>query len=123
MDNRSYKEILYKKYDAFSLEGNEAKKKSLQSELQSILNKIDNHDSEDFYIWGLIYYISDEQKEYNKNIDLEKFIKAYQLDADNFLACLYVAHCFHDKKDFTNALNYYERVNQKSVYQIEGYDI
>lgn len=119
MDKKGYKDILFKKYDAFSLEENHTKKKLLRFEIQNILKGVDNPDSEDFYIWGLIFYLSDEDKDYNTNLALEKFIEAYQLDSNNFLACLYIAHCFHDKNDLTNALNYYEKVNYQKLKEFQ----
>ena len=119
MEENIYKKILIEKYDAFSLEENDTKKKLLQTEIQSILKNIKHPDSEDFHIWGLTYYSIDEAREDNTNLALEKFLKAYELDANNFLACLYVAHCFHDKKELDTALNYYEKVNQKDLKEFQ----
>ena len=55
--------------------------------------------------------MADEDKKNNLRLALEKFRKAVELDKENFLAILYTAHCYHDKKDFKKALFYYEEVN------------
>lgn len=119
MEKRSYKSILLKKYEAFSIEENPMKEKLLKMELLQILRDVENPSPQDFHIWGLIYYKSNVDKEYNTDLALEKFIKAYELDLNNFLACLYVGHCFHDKKDLLSALNYYEKVNQEELKEFQ----
>ena len=121
MEKKNYKKILIDKYDAFYLEENATKKKLLQIEIQNILRDVFNPDTEDFHIWGLTYYSIDEEaeKEINTNLALKKFLKAYQLDTNNFLACLYVAHCFHDKNDLNQALNYYEKVNKEDLKEFQ----
>ena len=115
---RNYKNILIKKYEEFEIEEHQAKKKLLRSEVFSILNGEDNLGSEDFHIWGLTYYMSDDD-EYNINLALEKFLYAYELDSSNFLACLYIAHCYHDKGDFNNALKYYELVDGRKLKEFQ----
>lgn len=121
MEEKNYKKILIDKYDAFYLEENATKKKLLQIQIQNILRDVSNPDTKDFHIWGLTYYSIDEEaeKEININLALEKFLKAYQLDTNNFLACLYVAHCFHDKNDLNQALNYYEKVNKEDLKEFQ----
>jgi len=119
MKEKSYKDILDKKYEDFRLEEHQQKKKLLQTEIRNILNNLEFPDSEDFYIWGLSFYFSDEDKDYNTNLALEKFLKSFQLDSNNFLACLYIGHCFQDKKDLQNALDYYEKVNQKELKEFQ----
>lgn len=119
MQKRSYKNILHKKYEAFSLEENLIKERLLKMEIFQILRDIENPNSEDFYIWGLVYYQLSVDKDYNTNFALDKFLKAYELDSNNFLACLYVAHCFHDKKDWLGALNYYEKVDQQDLKEFQ----
>ncbi len=127
MEKGKYKNILHKKYEAFSLEENPVKQKLLRMEIHSILRDVDMLDSEDFYIWGLTFYMSFldkkydsfEDKLYDTNLALEKFIKALELDSDNFLACLYVAHCFHDNKDWFKALSFYGKVNQQKLKEFQ----
>lgn len=117
--NSEYKDLLMKKYEDFRLEENQERKKLLRFEVFNILKEIEEPDSEDLYIWGLAYYMSDDEKEYHKNLALEKFLEAYELDSTNFLACLYVAHCFHDNGELDNALKYYERVNKKALKEFQ----
>ena len=103
------------------MEENETKKSLLQIEIQNVLRNVNNPDSEDFHIWGLTYYSINNEKEKNQNTNLalERFLKAFELDKSNFLACIYIAHCFHDKKEFKEALKYYEKVNQKELKKIQ----
>lgn len=114
METNSHKEILYQKFDAFSMEENPDISKGLLKEMDEILNNIKHYDAEDYHIWGLIYY-----SEENLDAALGKFKKAFELDPGNFLACLYVAHCFHDKNDLINALAYYEKVDQEQLKEFQ----
>ena len=114
-----YKDILIKKYEAFEMEERPEKKQLLRFEVFGILNSINNLDSEDFHIWGLTYYMSDDDKQNNTNLALEKFINSYELDSNNFMACLYIAHCYHDKGDFKDSLKYYELVNKSNLKEFQ----
>ena len=58
-----YKKSLIAKYDAFSVEQNAQKKKFLQSEVINALNGIASLDADDFYMWGLTYYMTHEEPE------------------------------------------------------------
>lgn len=109
---KKYKEILFKKYEDFELENDSIRKKLLQFEVVNILKELSKPDSDDLYIWGLTYYMSDDDKAYHLNLALDKFLEAYELDVKNFMACLYIAHCYHDKEEFKNALKYYELVDK-----------
>ncbi len=42
---------------------------------------------------------------------LEWFTRAVEWDADNVMAQLYLAHCFHDRKDWHRAIVEYEKVD------------
>lgn len=119
MRKHKYKKLLLKKYDTFSMEENETKKKLLQFEVQNILKSIEEPDSEDFYIWGLTYYFMDNKDYYEVNLGLEKFVLAYELDSNNFLACLYIAHSFQDRKEYESALEYYTKVNQNQLKEFQ----
>jgi len=114
-----YKELLIKKYEAFSWEENQERKKLLRFEILNVLKEVEEPDSDDFHIWGLTYYMSDDDKEYHTNLALEKFLKAYELNPLNFLACLYIAHCFHDKGELDNALKFYELVNKDDLKEFQ----
>jgi len=113
MSDKNFKEILIEKYNAFSLEENQEKMILLRDEIESILKKIEDPDSHDFHIWGLIHYNSDLK--IHLDIALEKFQNAYLLDSNNFLACLYIAHCFHDKRNLETALEFYKKVDQQKL--------
>ncbi|MEQ9100226.1 MAG: hypothetical protein RIF36_20105 [Imperialibacter sp.] len=117
--NLEYKDILIKRYEDFESEENPERKKLLRSEVFNILKELEGPDTNDFHIWGLTYYMSDGDKEYHTNLALEKFLEAYELDSTNFLACLYVAHCFHDKGELDSALKYYERVNKEELKEFQ----
>lgn len=113
---KEYQELLIKKYEAFEDEQNEQKKILLRFKVINILQShMDDLDSDDMHIWGLVYYMSDDDKEYHKPLALEKFLSAYEMDDSNFLACLYIAHCYHDTKDYMEALKYYMLVNQDDL--------
>jgi len=120
---RKSKEVLYNKFEQFELEENSEKKKLLKIELFNIIDSINNPDSEDYQIKGLVYYNSEEDLDHNLNLALENLLKAYELDSRNFMACLYIAHCYHDKQDYQNALKYYELVDQDQLkdFQIWRY--
>ena len=113
--NTDYKTILITKFEAFDLEDNSERKKLLKFEVFNILKEIEKPDSDDLHIWGLTYYMSDNDKDYNRAQALNKFLDAFELDPDNFLACLYIAHCFHDQGDLENALKYYEKVDKDKL--------
>lgn len=114
-----YKDILIKKYEDFEVEERPEKKKSLRNEVFKILNNLDKPDSNDMHIWGLTYYMSDGDRENDINQALEKFLEAFELDSSNFLACLYTAHCFHDKGELQNALKYYELVDKEELKEFQ----
>ena len=114
-----HKDILLEKYEEFNLEEDQARKKLLRLEIFNILKEVEEPDSDDSHIWGLTHYMSDDDKEYNRNQALEKFLEAYKLDSTNFLACLYAAHCFHDMGELQSALKYYERVNKTELKEFQ----
>jgi tetratricopeptide (TPR) repeat protein len=117
---RSYKDLLIRKYEEFKTEEHPERKKLLKLEILNVLNSENSLDSEDFYLWGLTYYMADEENECNTDLALEKFIKAYELNSGNFMTCLYIAHCYQDKGEFYNALKYYERVDKN---HLKGFQI
>lgn len=110
-----YKGLLKRKYEAFSVADNAVLKKLLRLEIFELLETKEEYDSEDLHIWGLTYYLSDDDKEYHTMLASEKFQEAYELDPDNFLACLYIAHCYHDQQRLEEALAYYVKVDQEAL--------
>lgn len=111
---RVYKKLLIQKYEAFDFAIEPRIKKLLQFEVFNILRGIEDYpDSNDLHIWGLTYYMADKDETYDIDLALEKFLEAYQTDSSNFMACLYIAYCYHDKVMYEEALKYYEMVDQK----------
>jgi len=117
--NQGYKDILIKKYETYVLEQFPERKKLLRFEIFNILNGLEKPDSYDYQIWGLTYYNSINDKEYNLTLGLDKFQTAYEMDSSNFMACLFIAHCFHDKGNLKDALKYYELVNQEELKEFQ----
>ena len=115
--NSQNKETIIAKDDHFEAEEEPALKIRLRDEVLGILNSLFAPDSDDFHIWGLTYYMSDDNKDYHRKLALQMFQKAYQLDNSNFLACLYIAHCYHDNKQLKSALKYYELVNRQALLE------
>lgn len=112
-------DILSNKYEAFRDEQNPELQKMLRFDILSILNDLETLSSEDLYIWGLTYYMSDDNKEHHTKLALEKFHRAFSIDSDHFLACLYIAHCYHDLREFKEALNYYQLVDQSKLQEFQ----
>jgi len=116
---KNYKKALHEKYEIFRLEGDEERRKQLLIEMEAMVGDLDSPDSEDIYILGLGFYFLDENEEHNIVLASELFLKAYQLDSNNFLACLYAAHCFQDKGAFKEALVLYKKVDQKELKKFQ----
>ncbi|OJJ19467.1 hypothetical protein BKI52_21915 [marine bacterium AO1-C] len=113
-------DLLLEKYEIFRSEEDPHLKKLLRTEVISILEENEEDlVSDDIHVWGLTYYMSDDNKKYHLNLALEKFLEAYTLDSSNFLACLYVAHCYHDQKKHQEALKYYELVDQDALKEFQ----
>lgn len=95
----------------------------MRFEVLNFIREIDVPDADDCYIWGLTYYNSDDDCEHHLDLALEKFLQAFELNSTHFMACLYVAHCYQDKRNFQQALKYYVLVNQEELraFQIWRY--
>jgi len=115
----NYKEILIRKYYSFSSEEIIEKKNLLELEIVNLLTQVKKPDSEDLQIWGLTFYFSENDKASKLNLALEKFISAFELNKNNFLACLYIAHCFQDIANYEDALKYYNLVNEKKLKEFQ----
>lgn len=90
--------------------------KEKRKEIEAILKANKSQlNSDAYHIWGLIYYMSDEDIQNKTEFALKKFKVAYEMDNDNFLACLYIAHCYHDMQILDQALTYYELVDQDKL--------
>ena len=123
MTDKDYVDILTGKFEAFQEEDTAAGKQLLKSEIINILEDLNEPDSDDFYIWGLVCYWSDDNKEYYLQLALDKFLKSYEKDTTNFMACLYTAHCYQDRGKLEKALSYYQKVDQEALktFQIWRY--
>lgn len=116
---KDYKHILNEKYEAFDWEEKPIMKTLLRTEVFNILRNIPSPDTDDLHIWGLTHYKSTDDQEYHKRLALEKFLEAYELDSQNFLACLYIAHCYHDTEELEKALTYYELVDKEDLKEFQ----
>jgi tetratricopeptide (TPR) repeat protein len=108
------KKIIFKKYDEFSLAENEKDKERLCLEIESMIKKEPDLNSNCYHIWGLIYY---ETNNWRSNIEktISNFQKAIKQDQSNFFPQLYLAHCYHDLGKLEQALENYLKVDQESL--------
>lgn len=105
---------LLQTYEQFTLEEEAVAKQELRDTVFSLLQQLPELTSNDYQLWGLTYYFSDQSKEMTQ-LALEKFTKAYEADSNNFMACLYIAHCYQDQQALDKALQYYELVDKESL--------
>lgn len=98
---------------------------AIASEAEKVLTialKLEPQDSHTAYILGLIYSdhpAADEDLKTYLSKAISWFRRALEWDADNEMAQLYLAHCYHDLASHYSELNYwelaveaYENVNQ-----------
>lgn len=109
-----YKDILLSKYDSFEASVDPFEKSILKKEIEHILieNKIDL-DAKDYFIWGAVCYLSNENKKWNLRKAIEKFLQSLAIDLNHVLSRLYLGHCYQDKGIFEKALKHYSLVNQE----------
>jgi tetratricopeptide (TPR) repeat protein len=63
---------------------------------------------------GLVYYFhpsAEEDRELFLSLAIEWFSLAVEWDSTNVMAQLYIAHCFHDRKDWPRTIAEYEKVD------------
>lgn len=110
----SLKDKIFDKYYEFSLLENQTEKDILRSEIKIMLAQYSEMDSNCYHLLGLVDYESDD---WQKNIEtiIKNFKKSIELDNDNFLAQLYLAHCYHDLNKFELALKNYNKVDSKKL--------
>lgn len=113
--NRQNEEKLLVLYDQFTMEEDPLKKISLRKEIVTLLEGTHELIPADIHIWGLVFYLSDDNKIHHKELALKKFLEAFKMDNTQFLSCLYAAHCYHDASDLNNALKYYQMVDQERL--------
>ena len=109
-----FKEKILKKYEDFSLLDNKIEKDILRSEIKSMLAEHSKMDSDYYHILGLLNYNSYDWKE-NIKTSIQNFKKAIELDKNNFLSQLYLAHCYQDLNQLELALENYKKVNQQKL--------
>lgn len=113
------KDFLYKKYDDFEREENEVKRKILQFEVFNLLHEIETKDAEDYYLLGLTHYMSNDDKTYHKKLAIEQFQESLKIDCLHFLSRLYLAHCYHDFKNFELAALHYSKVDKQELKEFQ----
>ncbi|MEM6721947.1 MAG: hypothetical protein AAF611_21645 [Bacteroidota bacterium] len=114
----NYKNQIVEKYDIFYTAENTETKEKLRAEIKALAAAHPEMDSHCYHIVALVDYESDDWKE---NIDqiIQNLQKALALDADNFLAQLYLAHCYHDTQKFELALENYRKVDQNQLQEFQ----
>lgn len=116
---KDYKDKLFVLYDDFSNMNDAKGQQKAFTEIEQLLESQSDLDSDDYYIWGLTYYMNDNNITDKLEIAQKWFKKSLELDDYNFLARLYLAHCFHDQIDYLNALENYEKVNKLELKKFQ----
>ncbi|WP_459210043.1 hypothetical protein [Aquimarina rhabdastrellae] len=112
------KEKIFKKYNDFSLLENKTEKDTLRFEIKTMISEHSKLDTNCYYLLGLVDYESDDWEE-NIEIIIENFKKAIELDKHNFLAQLYLAHCYHDLNKLELALENYKKVDKEELKKFQ----
>lgn len=112
------KEKIFKKYDAFSVLDNTTEKNIIRAEIKTMIAQLPEIDSSCYHLLGILDYESNDWKE-NIEFCIKNFKKAIDLDEDNFLAQLYLAHCYHDLNKLRIALEHYKKVNQDRLKKFQ----
>ncbi len=118
MRTLSLREIIFEKYDEFSLLENQTEKDILRSEIKTMLAEYSEMDSNCYHLLGLVDIESDDWEE-NIEISIGNFKKAIELDKGNFLAQLYLAHCYHDLNRLELALENYNKVDREKLKEFQ----
>lgn len=114
----SFKDKIFEKYDDFSLLENKTEKDVLRSEIKTMLAEYSEMDSNCYHLLGLLDLESSDWKE-NIETSIGNFKKAIELDKGNFLAQLYLAHCYHDINQLELALKNYNKVNKEKLKKFQ----
>ena len=115
------KQVVYKWFDLYSVEENAEEKNKLQEKILVSLQEIAVPTAADLHLWGLTYYFSDENREANLQLALEKFRAAWEADRSLFLSCLYIAHCYQDSGVYQQALRYYLLVDKDTLKAFQAW--
>ncbi|NRD24928.1 hypothetical protein HNV10_16860 [Winogradskyella litoriviva] len=109
---------IFKKYDKFSLAEFKDEKDKLRSEIKKLLAEYSDLDSNCYHILGLVDFESDDWK-VNIEKSIRNFKKAVELDANNVLPQLYLAHCYHDLNQLELALENYNKVDKEKLKEFQ----
>ncbi len=109
---------IFNKYDDFVLAEEKIDKDFLRSEIKLLLEGFSNKDSNCYYLLGLIDYESDDWEMYIESI-VANFKKAIELDKENVLPQLYLAHCYHDQNNLKLALENYQKVDKQKLKEFQ----
>lgn len=112
------REKVFKKYDEFILAEHKAEKDKLRNEVKLMLAECTNKDSNCYHLLGLVDYESHDWKSNIKKCILN-FKKAIELDRNNVLAQLYLAHCYHDLNQLELALKNYKKVDKEKLEEFQ----
>lgn len=110
----SYKDKLYELMDIIQMEpyDNEIAYGCLSDINELFAPILSELDEKDFYLWGLAHYSIVSEPTENSMI---KFKKATQLNPEYYPARLYLGHCYHDKKEWYDAIEEYLKVDQEQL--------
>lgn len=110
----NYKDKLYKLMDTIQMEidDNEIAYGCLAEINELVAPILADLDEKDFYLWGLAHYSISSEPTENA---MFKFKKALQINPDYYPARLYLAHCYHDKKQWYDAIEEYLKVDQEQL--------
>lgn len=107
---KDYKQKLFATHNLFNEADTEDNRIIIRSDIKSIIDNLDAPDSQDLYILGLAYY--------ETSIDIHDidnshkyFIESLKENKKYYMARLYSAHCYHDKKEYDSALSEYLKVD------------
>ncbi len=118
MKTLSFKNKIFKKYDDLVLIENKTEEDILRSEIKLMLEEYSEKDSNCYHLLGLVDFESDDwEKHIGKSI--WNFKKAVELDENNFLAQLHLAHCYHDLKQLDLALENYNKVDKQKLKEFQ----
>lgn len=114
-----YKELV-QKFDRYSIEDDLSLKSRLRVEIINALKNCKPLESKHFHLWGLTLYFSGYEPQREDLLKaIEKFKSSLELEPDNFLSQLYMAHCYHDLKEYKNALSNYLKVNKEKLKELQ----
>ena len=114
----NYKDLIFQKYDAFVSAETTMIKERLRAEIKALALAYPDKDSNCYHVLALVDYESDDWRE-NIDVIIKNLQKALALDADNFLAQLYLAHCYHDIGELATALENYLKVDQQQLQEFQ----